>query len=316
MSYRPLAAAAAVMMCFVCTPSVTASAYDAPSDIMLSLGSVQLERSQLSGDTLVELPIYIENNPGFSSLNMIFEIDENLSFDKEYEADVAADELGGVGIYRCDESGKTISICFETDGKRKRFTDDGHIGDLRLRVPQDIPDGSYDISFRESSGSFRMLIYTYNDFDAEFGAECFSQMQGGSVSIEAPPAQEIRREQSGGSPAPVQSSEQTAAPTGTAESEQVSSSEAPSSDGSAVTTAAAVTTTSVSTTKTTSTAARSTTSTTAASTSAAETSSSARTSAPTGMTETRKRGGLPFPAIIAAVIGAAAAVGLASRKRR
>ena len=316
MSYRPLAAAAAVMMCFACTTSVTASAYDAPSDIMLSLGSVQLERSQLSGNTLVELPIYIENNPGFSSLNMIFEIDGNLSFDPEYEADTVAGELGGVGIYRDEGSKNVVSVCFETDGKRKRFTDDGHIGNLRLRVPQDIPDGSYEISFRESCDSFRMLIYTYNDFDAEFGAECFSQMQGGAVSIEAAPAQEIRREQSGGSHSPVQSSEQTAAKTEAAESEQVSSSEAPSSDGSAATTAAAVTTTSVSTTRTTSTAARSTTSTTAASTSAAETSSSTATTVPTGMTETRKRGGLPFPAIIAAVIGAAAAVGLASRKRR
>ena len=86
-----------------------------------------------------------------------------------------------------------------------------------------------------------------------------------------------------------------------------------------VTTAAAVTsavTTSASVTTTVSSSAATTTaeSTTIKTSASAEASST--TNAIPGETETRKRGGLPFPVIAAAVIAAAAAVGLVSRKRR
>ncbi|SEH79120.1 hypothetical protein SAMN02910265_02715 [Ruminococcus flavefaciens] len=175
-----LAAAMAVLPSCVCF--CAEAEYEAPSDIEVSVGSCEIDRSQLSGDTIVELPVSINNNCGFVSLNVLFELDSRLSFAGDYEAAAKAKKLTGVNIYNCYDSGNTISACFEVSG-RSRFTDNGEIGALRVSIPENTPAGEYGISMPDSAGEFEVMIFTYNSNDAMFGRECFSALNGGSIII-------------------------------------------------------------------------------------------------------------------------------------
>ena len=175
-----LAAAVTVLPACVC---VCAEAeYEAPSDIEVSVGSCEIDRSQLSGDTIVELPVCISNNCGFISLNILFELDGRLRFAGDYEASTRTKKLSGVNIYRCSDQGNTISACFEVSG-RSRFADNGEIGFLRVNVPENTPAGEYGISMPDSAGDFEVMIFTYNSNDAMFGSECFSALNGGSITV-------------------------------------------------------------------------------------------------------------------------------------
>jgi len=175
------AAAFAVMSACICCCTAYAD-YEAPADISVSVGHYEIDRSQLSGDTLVEVPVYINNNCGFVSLNVIFELDERLRFSGDCEAGTNSGKLAGVNIYKCSDSGNTISTCFEAAG-RSRFTSDGELGYLRVIIPEGTPAGDYGISMRDSAGDFETMIFTYNSNDAMFGRECFSDLAGGSITV-------------------------------------------------------------------------------------------------------------------------------------
>lgn len=175
-----LAAAVAVLPSCVCL--FAEADYEAPSDIEVSVGSCEIDRSQLGSDTIVEVPVYINNNCGFISLNMPFELDGRLSFAGDYEVGTRAKKLSGVNIYRCSDSGNAVSACFEVSG-RSRYTDNGEIGFLRVNVPANTPAGEYGISMPDSAGDFEIMIFTYNSNDAMFGRECFSALNGGSITV-------------------------------------------------------------------------------------------------------------------------------------
>lgn len=315
-------AAAVCSGLLLCQPAVCimqAQAYDAPSGIELSLGSAEVERASLAENDLVEIPIYIRNNPGFTSLNMIITLDEGLRFDDEIDASVTAEGIEGVNLYRCDDSGRVLSACFEVP-RRHRFTDDGELGKLRIRVDGNISDGWYGASFAESGGNFRMKIFTYNDMDAEFGAECFSLLEGGGITVgnaAAPVSVQEERPADNGDThrsQPVQGGESydSGSPQEEADRTVTSAAEPAATTTSAVSASAAA----QSVTTTSSAAVSSTTTAETTVKTSASTEASSTTNAIPGETETRKRGGLPFPVIAAAVIAAAAAVGLVSRKRR
>ena len=175
------AAAFAVMSACICCCTAYAD-YEAPSDISVSVGNYEIDRSQLNGDTLVEVPVYINNNCGFVSLNVIFELDERLRFSGDYEAGTNSGKLAGVNIYKCSDSGNTISACFEAAG-RSRFASDGELGYLRVIIPEGTPAGDYGISMMDSAGDFETMIFTYNSNEAMFGRECFSELAGGCITV-------------------------------------------------------------------------------------------------------------------------------------
>ncbi len=175
-----LAAAVAVLNSCVCF--CAEAEYEAPSNIEVSVGSCEIDRSQLSGGTIVELPVYINNNCGFVSLNVLFELDGRLRFAGDYEAATRSNKLSGVNIYNCYDTGNTISTCFEAPG-RSRFTDNGQIGVLRVDIPENTPAGEYGIAMPDDAGDFEVMIFTYNSYDAMFGRECFSALNGGSITV-------------------------------------------------------------------------------------------------------------------------------------
>lgn len=175
-------AASAVIMAagiFSCS-KIYAVNYTAPSDIEISVDSAEIDRSDLHGDTPVELPVYIKNNEGFVSLSVIFELDSRLRFDKDLNIKNDADGIADISIHNCSTSGNIIAVSFEAEN---RFTEDGRLGTFRVIVPENTPTGTYELAVRESGGSYSTKILMYNNHGAEFGPECFSLLQGGSITV-------------------------------------------------------------------------------------------------------------------------------------
>lgn len=273
--------------------------YEAPSGIELSIGDTVIDRTDLTGGKLVEVPVNIGNNSGFVGVKMLIQLDGRLSFADDYEVGTRAEEMAGVHISEQRDMENTRKVNFVTKTK-SRFTGDGEIGYVRVMLPEDTPVGRYDIDIYPYTDE--PMILTYNNFDAYFGAECFSQLRGGTITVkdgdtvpqqeQAPP----RHDDDGDRNAPIQ--------------EEGSSDENDSKNEADTTTS--VTTTAVTTTKTT--AKTTVTSTTASKVTAKESSAvtaskgttavSAVTTEPTAETDTSKpkKNLLLIPVIAAAVI--------------
>ncbi|MCR5600877.1 MAG: hypothetical protein K6G33_09090 [Ruminococcus sp.] len=177
-------------------PTADAISYTAPSDIELNMGSAEIDRSTLNTDRVVEIPVYIWNNPGFVSLNVIFDVDERLRFDSDHVIKSDVNGLMGVNIYGCSGRDNTISASFIAEN---RFNDEGKIGSFIVTVPAGTPVGTYRVNIWESCGDFSTTIMTHNNSAAVFGLECFSVVDGGVIDVvehfsERPPVQQINEE--------------------------------------------------------------------------------------------------------------------------
>ena len=298
--------------------SITAVAeFTAPSDIELSMGSAELDRTERGGDELVEIPVYISNNPGFISLPIIFRIDDRLSYDSDYAVEAEDNGLSGVSMRTVDDGGKVLMTCFNSHGS-ERYKQNGRIGTLRVRVPDDIGEGSYGISFLEAYSDNDLQIFTYNNREAVFGAECFSVLEGASITVKAsvpePPQQREQAQGNGQGNGGQSGGESVQAAAETAPDE--GDTEAPAKTTTMAVTAAADTT--VITTKVTK-AATSAKATSTAGTSAminTSVSVTTETEAETDRTETRKKGDLIIPVLIATLIAVGGAMSVALRRRR
>ena len=261
--------------------------YEAPSGIELSIGDTVIDRTDLTGGKLVEVPVNIGNNSGFVGVKMLIQLDGRLSFADDYELGTRAEEMAGVHISEQRDMENTRKVNFVTKTK-SRFTGDGEIGYVRVMLPEDTPVGRYDIDIYPYTDE--PMILTYNNFDAYFGAECFSQLRGGTITVkdgdtvpqqeQAPP----RHDDDGERNAPFQ---------------EEGSSDENDSNNETHTTTSVTTATTVTTTKTTA-------KTTVTSTTAAKetTAVSAVTTEPTAETDTSKpkKNLLLIPVIAAAVI--------------
>ena len=154
--------------------------YEAPSGIELSIGDTVIDRADLTGGKLVEVPVNIGNNSGFVGVKMLIQLDGRLSFADDYEVGTRAEEMAGVHISEQRDMENTRKVNFVTKTK-SRFTGDGEIGYVRVMLPEDTPVGRYDIDIYPYTDE--PMILTYNNFDAYFGAECFSQLRGGTITV-------------------------------------------------------------------------------------------------------------------------------------
>ena len=154
--------------------------YEAPSGIELSIGDTVIDRTDLTGGKLVEVPVNIGNNSGFVGVKMLIQLDGRLSFADDYELGTRAEEMAGVHISEQRDMENTRKVNFVTKTK-SRFTGDGEIGYVRVMLPEDTPVGRYDINIYPYTDE--PMILTYNNFDAYFGAECFSQLRGGTITV-------------------------------------------------------------------------------------------------------------------------------------
>lgn len=154
--------------------------YEAPSGIELSIGDTVIDRTDLTGGKLVEVPVNIGNNSGFVGVKTLIQLDGRLSFADDYELGTRAEEMAGVHISEQRDMENTRKVNFVTKTK-SRFTGDGEIGYVRVMLPEDTPVGRYDIDIYPYTDE--PMILTYNNFDAYFGAECFSQLRGGTITV-------------------------------------------------------------------------------------------------------------------------------------
>lgn len=154
--------------------------YEAPSGIVLSIGDIEIDRADLTGGRLIEVPVSIGNNSGFVSVEMLIQLDSRLSYAEDYEAVTRAEDMSGVHITDKEDMENTRKVGFVTKTK-SRFTGDGEIGCVRVMLAEDTPVGRYDISLYPYTDG--PMILTYNNFDAYFGAECFSELRGGTITV-------------------------------------------------------------------------------------------------------------------------------------
>ena len=277
--------------------------YEAPSGIELSIDDIHVDRADLSGGKLVEVPVCIGNNSGFVSVKMLIQLDSRLSFAEDYELGTRAENMAGVHISEQKDMENTRKVNFVTKSK-SRFTENGEIGFVRVMLPEDIPDGRCDISVYPYTDE--PMILTYNNFDAYFGAECFFQLKGGSIIV-GDAEEEPRREQ-----AAPQNAENAVRNDTPQESSLTDNNDGESETAAAVTTSAAAVTTAQTTTKNkTKTTVTSETSSTVTTSGTSEVTTSTETTVvsavstePVAETENTRRKGkdLLLPVIIASVI--------------
>ena len=157
-----------------------AAYYPPPEDLGISADSIEIDKSSMNGDTVAEIPVYVHNNPGFSALKIIVELDGRLSFDSDL-ASTVVDGIAGVYVSSCGDSENTQAICFTADGER--FQGDREIGRLRINIPGDISVGTYSVALLRDSDSEEIFIDTYNKRSARFYEEDFSCLEGGCITI-------------------------------------------------------------------------------------------------------------------------------------
>lgn len=170
----------------LCTYScIAAYAYEAPSNIELSIGTVEINKEALHGDTIVEVPVYLQNNPGLLSLRLVIALDNGIGFEKYYEVNAAVDSISNINIYECTGTEQVISADIMSKGQGK-FYDNGQIVNLRIAIPENAASGRYSIRFANGYDDRYIEVLVGNSFDALFGVECFSKLEEGAVIIKEP----------------------------------------------------------------------------------------------------------------------------------
>ncbi|OPZ21392.1 MAG: hypothetical protein BWZ04_01015 [Firmicutes bacterium ADurb.BinA205] len=310
----------------MCTSSyISAYAVEAPSGIEVEIGTVELNKEDLHGDTVVDVPVYIRNNPGFLALALVYELNPWLSYDgDEIESDLH--EVSDISIYRCRGTDKIMSADIMTRGSSK-VQGDCEVAHLRVVVPGNLDVGSYYIRFANGYDNEFFSILVEDSLDACFGPECFSRCDEGAVIIKnadspAPPPpppppqqQNVQEPQvQNNDPAPQQNVQQN-----TAENSLPSdaSAEQTTTSGTTGTTSAAskTTKTTSSTAKTTAETASETTE-TESSTSVVQTSTVAVTTEVKKQNDKRENHNILAAAIASAAAVAAIAAGLIIKKKR
>lgn len=310
----------------MCTSSyISAYAVEAPSGIEVEIGTVEINKEDLHGDTVVDVPVYIRNNPGFLALALVYELNPWLSYDgDEIESDLY--EVSDISIYRCRGTDKIMSADIMTRGSSK-VQGDCEVAHLRVVVPGNLDVGSYYIRFANGYDNEFFSILVEDSLDACFGPECFSRCDEGAVIIKnadsaAPPPpppppqqQNVQEPQvQNNDPAPQQNVQQN-----TAENPLPSdaSAEQTTTSGTTGTTSAAskTTKTTSSTVKTTAETASETTE-TESSTSIVQTSTVAVTTEVNKQNDKRENHNILAAAIASAAAVAAIAAGLIIKKKR
>lgn len=166
----------------MCTSSyISAYAVEAPSGIEVEIGTVEINKEDLHGDTVVDVPVYIRNNPGFLALALVYELNPWLSYDgDEIESDCY--EVSDISIYRCRGTDKIMSADIMTRGSSK-VQGDCEVAHLRVVVPGNLDVGSYYIRFANGYDNEFFSILVEDSLDACFGPECFSRCDEGAVII-------------------------------------------------------------------------------------------------------------------------------------
>lgn len=170
----------------LCSVNTAYAFYEAPSDIELTVGDFECEGDDILSAETVELPLYIGNNPGFVSMTLIVRIGDGLRYDAECPVYTRTDGLGGVHMYDFSDEYDTMVFTVTGSDEFIPFSEDGEIAVFRFSPTVNFENGDCNITFLSEFGDHKMEILTANSFDAVFGEECFSIMNGHRNSIADP----------------------------------------------------------------------------------------------------------------------------------
>ncbi len=162
-----------------------ALAIEAPTDIRVYIEDTDISTEDLNGDTLLTVPVYIENNPGLLSLNLFFQLDSRLYFEDMNAVRCVNDGLADVNVMTSQNWGGAICAELMSNGNSK-FRDDGQIAELRVIIPDGTGAGTYPITLLESCGDSETSILIENRIEGQFGIECFSSLESGVITITEP----------------------------------------------------------------------------------------------------------------------------------
>lgn len=176
-----IAAVSALSLCSV--PYV--SAFEAPSDIELYIGSIELDTDEISGGMTVDVPLIMENNPGFVSVSFIIQLDSRLQFEDMNAVSTSADGFGNISISTRNGWENVI----EVNGFARdvfKFEGNGQIAELHIVIPEGTQAGVYPIDILAQYDNRETSIITENSAKARFGSECFSVLESGGITVNAP----------------------------------------------------------------------------------------------------------------------------------
>ncbi len=303
---------AAVTALSFCTAPY-ALAFDAPSDIELHIGDTELSTDEVSGGMIVNVPLYLDNNPGFIALGFIVKLDSRLQFEDMNAVASSAEGFGDISVGTKADWGNIIEINGFAHNIFK-FEGNGQIAELHIVIPEGTQAGTYPIELLAQYDDRETSIITENSASAYFGPESFSVLEAGNITISEPysPPPPPPETQPQNSNEPAKEPQQNNEPETQAQTKQTTA--AATAVSTNKTTTVSDTTKKASETLTSSSSVVTTTETTAST--AEETTSTALTSKAEKVNKKEKSAGKMLIPIIAATVAViAAAVGIIVKKK-
>lgn len=173
-------------------------------DVNLKIETVNVDINNIPSDRKIQVPVYIENNPGFIVMFLAVKRDLRLGYDQfsmsEYNHDIFS-----VASSIPNEWEEVIAYDIGENDISKLYSDNGTLLTLDFILPENISPGDfYSLEFSDNfSGRERPCFFQENSFDGNFGRDNFGSLTSGGIRItgqqEAPaqePAQEPTQEPS------------------------------------------------------------------------------------------------------------------------
>ncbi|MBE6876676.1 MAG: hypothetical protein E7496_08165 [Ruminococcus sp.] len=169
--------------------SIHAEAYEAPSDIHLTIETKEIDINDIPEDRTIPLEIYTENCPPYVMLTFYLEKDSRMEYLSYHFADnvTGLPEMGGIGYELGSGAFPDIIGCNIPARNGKYIDYNGLLVTVSMILPEDVAPGEfYTLNFKRSfydDIDLETGIILENDFDAVFGNSCFSELNGGGIRI-------------------------------------------------------------------------------------------------------------------------------------
>ncbi|MCM1506009.1 MAG: hypothetical protein NC177_02585 [Ruminococcus flavefaciens] len=183
------------VMC-IAGSSFTATAYDAPQDIHLSIETKEIDINDIPENRVISLEIHTENCPPYSMLSFLIEKDSRLEYlPYTYLSDAEqVSNMGGMSFELGSSELPDVIMCNIPALINEKIDYNGLIVRANVILPEDVKAGEfYSLNFKRTffdTYELETSIMLENDFDAVFGNDSFSQLNGGGILItqaEVPP---------------------------------------------------------------------------------------------------------------------------------
>ena len=176
-------------VCGQMIPGFTASAYEAPKDIRLTIETKEIAINDIPENREVSVAVYLDNAPSFIKLSFILKKDSRTEYKFLRHVTKNPDVPN---ISTCDiglgTGGTPDIVTAEIFSKPDRFISyNGCIAYVNLVLPESVSAGDFYsvelIPYNLDNYGDKIEILLENDWDALFGIESFSEFNSGGILI-------------------------------------------------------------------------------------------------------------------------------------